>query len=112
MVLIVLALISGLAFLKYGFEVLFRARLKNEFARYQMPGIRTFVGTMEVLGGLAVLLGLAIAPLGAFGAAGLTLLMVLGLNVRIRIRDTPRLMVPAAVLACLNAVLVVLFLNS
>jgi small basic protein len=67
---------------------------------------------MEVLGGLAVLLGLAIAPLGAFGAAGLTLLMVLGLNVRIRIRDTPRLMVPAAVLACLNAVLVVLFLNS
>ena len=112
MVIIVLALISGLAFLKYGFEVLFRVRLKNEFERYQMPGIRTFVGIMEVLGGLAVLLGLAIAPLGAFGAAGLTLLMVLGLSVRIRIRDTPRLMVPAAVLACLNAVLVVLFLNS
>ena len=77
-----------------------------------MSGSRTFVGTMEVLGGVAVLLGLAAAPLGAFGAAGLSLLIVLGLSVRIRTRDPPRLMVPAAVLACLNAVLVVLFLNS
>jgi hypothetical protein len=36
--------------------------------------------------------------------------MVLGLIVRIRIHDAPRRMVPAATLAVLNAVLVVLFL--
>ena len=112
MVLLVLALTSGLSFLRYGFEILYRIRLREEFTRYGMAGIRTFVGVMEVLGGSAVLLGLAFAPLGAFGAGGLTVLMVLGLIVRIRLHDAPRLMVPAACLAAVNAVLVVLFLSS
>ena len=112
MVLVVLALVSGLSFLRYGTRILFRAPLREEFTRYGMPKIRTFVGAMEVLGGTAVLLGLGFAPLGAFGAAGLALLMVLGLVVRIRIGDAPRLMVPAACLAAVNAVLVVLFLSS
>ena len=75
-----------------------------------MPGTRHFVGLMEVLGGAAVILGLASEPLGAFAAVGLTVLMVLGLIVRLRVHDAPRLMVPAASLAVLNAVLVVLFL--
>lgn len=112
MVLVVLALISGLSFLRYGLAVLFRVRQRAEFTRYGMPGIRSFVGVMEILGGAAVLLGLAVAPLGAFGAAGLTLLMILGVIVRIRVHDAPRLMVPAASLGGLNAVLVVLFLGS
>lgn len=112
MVLLVLALISGLSFLRYGSEVLFRPRLREEFTRYGLPGVRRFVGVAEFLGGAAVLLGLAFAPLGAFGAAGLTLLMLLGLIVRIRIQDAPRLMAPAAALCGINAVLVVLFLSS
>ena len=112
MVLLVLALISGLSFLHYGFEILVRIQLRDEFTRYGMPGIRGFVGLMEMLGGAAVLLGLAVAPLGALGAAGLTLLMILGLIVRLRIHDAPRLMVPAASLGGVNAVLVVLFLSS
>lgn len=112
MLLVVLALVSGLSFLHYGFGILFRPRLREEFARYGLPAIRIFVGVMELLGGAAVLLGLAYAPLGAFGAAGLTLLMVLGLVVRLRIHDAPRLMLPAASLGGLNAVLVVLFLSS
>ena len=109
-VLVLLALVSGLAFLYYGFRVLFRTELRGEFERYGMPAVRQLVGVLEVLGATAVLLGLAFAPLGAFGAAGLTALMALGLIVRIRIHDAPRLMVPAAFLCALNAVLVVLFL--
>jgi uncharacterized membrane protein YphA (DoxX/SURF4 family) len=109
-VLVVMALVSGLSFLYYGFRVLFRPELKGEFERYGLPAVRKFVGLMEVLGGTAVMLGLAYAPLGAFAAAGLTTMMVMGLIVRIRIHDPLRLMVPAASLAALNAVLVVLFL--
>ena len=112
MVLLVLAIISGLSFQYYGFSVLYRVQLRDEFARYGMPHIRTFVGVMEVLGGSAVLLGLAVAPLGVLGAAGLTVLMALGLVVRDRLHDAPRLMAPAASLGALNAVLVVLFLSS
>lgn len=112
MLLLVLALISGLSFLHYGFGVLFRPRLKDEFTRYGMPGIRTFVGVMEILGGTAVLLGLAFPTLGAVGAAGLTILMVLGLVVRFKVHDPLRLMLPAASLGILNAVLVAAFLGS
>lgn len=111
-VLIMFALVSGLSFLYYGSRILFLTESGREFERYGMPAFRGFVGLMEVLGGTAVILGLASAPLGAFAAAGLTALMVLGLLVRVRIRDAPRLMVPAALLGALNAVLVVLFLSQ
>jgi uncharacterized membrane protein YphA (DoxX/SURF4 family) len=111
-VLVLLALVSGLAFLYYGFRVLFRTELRGEFERYGMPAVRQLVGVLEILGATAVILGLAFAPLGALAAAGLTALMVLGLIVRYRIHDAPRLMVPAALLAALNAVLVVLFLSQ
>jgi hypothetical protein len=77
-----------------------------------MPDVRHVVGLLEVLGGTAVILGLAFAPLGAFAAVGLTTLMVLGLIVRVRIHDPVRLMVPAALLGALNAVLAVLFLSA
>jgi len=110
--LVVGAVVSGLSFLYYGFRVLFRTALVEEFERYGMPGVRQFVGVMEVAGGTAVILGLAIAPLGALAAAGLTVLMVLGLIVRLRVHDAPRLMLPAASLAALNAMLVVLFLGQ
>ena len=111
-VLVVFALVSGVSFLYYGSRVLFQSALRGEFERYGMPAVRRFVGLMEVLGGTAVILGLAIAPLGAVAAAGLTALMVLGVIVRVRIQDPPRLMVPAASLGALNAVLVVLFLSQ
>lgn len=112
MLLLALAVISGLSFLYYGFGILFRVRLRQEFERYGLGRVRVLVGVLEILGGAAVLLGLAVAPLGVLGAAGLALLMLLGLIVRFSLRDPPRLMAPAAALAGLNAVLVVLFLNS
>ncbi len=112
MLLVVLALVSARSFLHYGFGSPSRPCLREEFARHGLPAIRIFVGVMELLGGAAILLGLAYAPLGALGAAGLSLLMVLGLVVRLRIHDAPRLMLPAASLGGLNAVLVVLLLSS
>ena len=111
-VLVVCALVSGLSFLYYGFKVLFQTASRGEFERYGMPAVRQLVGILEILGGTAVILGLAIAPLGALAAAGLTALMVLGLIVRLRVHDAPRLMVPAASLGALNAVLVALFLTQ
>lgn len=110
MVLVVLALVSGSSFLYYGGKILLDNGSRDEFERYGVPAVRRLVGVLEVLGATGVMLGLVVSPLGALAAAGLAALMVLGLIVRIRIRDAPRLMVPAATLAALNAVLVVLFL--
>lgn len=109
LVLIVFAVISGASFTYYGYRVLFTEPLRSEFERYGMPGMRRFVGAMELLGGAGVLLGLAVAPLGAAAAGGLATLMLLGLVVRIRVSDPLRLMVPAASLGALNVVLAGLF---
>lgn len=111
MVVVVGALVSGVSFLAYGARVVFRPELQQEFERYGVPRVRRLVGVLELLGGTAVMLGLAFAPLGAFAAAGLALMMALGLVVRLRIHDPARLMMPAAMLGALNAVLVVLFLS-
>lgn len=107
--LVVLALVSGLSFLFYGFKVLFQSASRSEFERFGVPAVRRLVGVMELLGGAGVLLGLVVAPLGALAAGGLAALMILGLIVRIRVHDAVRLMVPAALLGAVNAVLVVLF---
>lgn len=110
MALVVLALVSGLSFLYYGVKVLSQTSAREEFERFGLPAQRRLVGSLEVLGATAVLLGLALPLLGAFAAAGLATLMLLGLVVRLRIHDAPRLMVPAASLGVVNAVLVWLFL--
>lgn len=109
MILVLLAVISALSFLYYGAETLFADRPQAEFERYGLPRARVFVGSMQVLGAVGVLIGLLVAPLGAAAAAGLTLMMLLGLVARWRVHDPVRLMVPAGSLALLNSALVVLF---
>jgi len=108
--LVLLALVSGLSFLYYGFKVLIKPASIEEFERFGVAGQRKFVGVMEILGGMGVMLGLIVPLLGALAASGLALLMFLGLIVRIRVHDAVRLMVPAALLGVANTILVVLFL--
>lgn len=110
MLLVTLAVVSALAFLYYGSETLFADPPRGEFDRYGMPKMRVFVGSMQMLGAAGVALGIVVAPLGAAAAGGLTLMMLLGLAARYKIRDAPRLMIPAGSLAVLNATLVVLFI--
>ena len=108
--LVVFALVSRTSFLFYGYQTLVKEAPRVEFDRYEMAGARRIVGTMQLFGGAGVLLGLGHTPLGVAAATGLTLMMFLGLIVRFRIHDAPRLMVPAASLGLVNAVLTGLFL--
>ena len=63
MVLVLLALVSGLAFLHYGWRVLSEPRLEAEFARYGIPDMRHLVGVLEILGAIGVLIGVVIGVL-------------------------------------------------
>jgi hypothetical protein len=111
MLLVTLVLISALAFFFYGGETLFATPPRGEYERYGMPRLRVFAGSMQLLGGAGLLVGLWITPIGLAGAVGLTLMMVLGLVVRYRVHDAPRLMVPAGTLGAINAALIVLFVS-
>ena len=110
MLVVVLSLASAAAFFYYGRETLFAAAPRSEYERYGMPRLRVVAGSLQLLGAIGVLVGLAYTPIGVAAAAGLTLMMLLGLLVRYRVHDAPRLMVPAGTLALLNAALVVAFL--
>ena len=109
LLLVTLALTSGSAFAIYGWQTLFGTPPRGEYERYGMPNVRRFVGTTQLLGSIGVFAGLAYRPIGALAAAGLAIMMALGLVVRFRIHDAPRLMVPAATLGVINTALVVLF---
>jgi hypothetical protein len=104
--LIILTLISGPSFLVFGWLCVFSSRMRVEFERYQLAKFRMLVGCLEILGGLGVLLGLLWSPLMIFSASGLALLMLLGVGVRVRIKDRFLQTLPAAVLLIVNACIV------
>ncbi len=112
MFLVPLALLSALSFGYFGAACIWQQRLREEYRRYGIPHLRVPIGVLELLGATGVLLGLAVAPLGAAAALGLCVLMVSGVVVRVRLHDPPLRMLPAASLAVLNASLVYLFLAT
>jgi hypothetical protein len=111
MLAVVLALASAASFFYYGGETLFANPPRGEYERYGMPNLRVVAGSLQIVGGTGVLVGLWWSPVGAAAAGGLLTMMLLGLLVRYRLHDKPRLMVPAGTLAVLNAALLVLFID-
>ncbi|MDF1816348.1 MAG: DoxX family protein [Verrucomicrobiales bacterium] len=93
---------SAVAFLIYGASCVCTARMAAEFERYGLAKYRIVTGTLQLLGGAGLLLGL-IAPLvGLVAAGGLTLQMLLGFGVRLKIRDSLLLASPAFSFMILN----------
>ena len=95
--------LSALLFLFYGGSCLISAHMVTEFKRYRLPQFRTTIGVLECLGALGLLMGQFSQPLLVAAAAGLALLMLLGIATRIRIGDSLLQMLPAGVLLVLNA---------
>lgn len=110
MILVPLALLSAFSFFYFGAACIWEARLRDEYQRYGIPNLRVPIGILQLLGATGVLVGLAVAPIGAAAALGLCLLMVSGVVVRVRLRDTLIRMLPAISFAVLNAALVYAFL--
>ncbi len=100
-----LTALSGVAFLVYGASVVFSNAMADEFERFGLAKFRVLTGVLELLGGAGLLIGLLYLPLLCLSAAGLALLMLLGLGVRLRMRDSVLLTMPALVLMIINAMI-------
>ncbi len=100
-----LILFSALSFLGYGLGCFFSAYLQQEFRRYQLGAQCRLVGMLQCLAALGLVAGLRLPWLGQAAAAGLALMMLVALGVRIRIRDRVVQMLPAAGYFALNAYL-------
>ena len=99
--------LSILAFLGYGLVCLFSDHMAGEFERFGLSRFRRLTGLLEVLGGIGLLASYAIPPLAILASAGLTLLMVLGVLTRVRVRDSFLETLPALVLGALNLYILV-----
>ena len=79
--------ISALGFLAYGTACLAAGPMRAEFDRYGLPRLRKPTGILQIAAAAGLLLGY-LHPLPAVLASlGLSLMMVVALGVRLRIRD-------------------------
>ncbi len=103
----ILPLLSASAFIFYGLLILVSNHMRLEFRRYKLERFRTLTGYLEVAGGAGQIAGLYISYLMVLSSAGLALLMLLGILVRIRSKDTWTEIVPALVLMLMNILIII-----
>ena len=83
-----------------------------EFKRYGLNKYRRLTGSLQILGALALLGGLFYLPFIVMGSAGLSILMFMGLAVRIHLRDSFIQSTPALFYAVLNMVILIAVLQG
>jgi uncharacterized membrane protein len=102
----ILIYFSGIAFLFFGITCLLTSRMRKEFARFGLSTIqRQITGVLQIVGAVGLLLFKYSITLAAVSAAGLSLLMFLGVLVRMRIKDSVYESSPAFVFMVLNAII-------
>jgi uncharacterized membrane protein YphA (DoxX/SURF4 family) len=102
---------SSVAFLVYGVLCLATDSMKGEFLRFGLEHLRILTGILEVMGGVGLLVGLWWRPAILMASAGLSLLMLLGVGVRIWVKDGVLETLPAFVLMLVNLYIFVTYLK-
>lgn len=101
--LTVLVWISSLAFIYFGINCFYSKFIILEFKRYELPMYRKLTGFLQLIGAIGLLIGLYFNPiLLLLASIGLCLLMLSGLIVRIKIKDSFIKSSPAFTFAVLN----------
>ncbi len=98
-----LTVFSSATFLGYGLFCLMSLAMEREFTRFGLAHLRVLTGSLEVLGGVGLLVGLAWTPALWLAAGGLALLMLCGVVVRVSVGDSLVQMLPALGLMVVNA---------
>ncbi|MCX6611777.1 MAG: DoxX family protein [Acidobacteria bacterium] len=102
---------SSLAFLTYGWLSLNTMSMQADFKRFGLEELRPLTGILQLLGGIGLLVGLRWPFALRFSAAGISLLMIAGLIVRLRVGDNWLLCLPAFAFLVLNAYILMKSLN-
>lgn len=94
---------SGVSFLGYGISYFVGTQMKNEFKRFQLEKLGLLVIVLEILGAGGLLVGYWYSkPLLLLASGGLAVLMLLGLIVRMRLKDSLWISLPAFFYMVLN----------
>jgi len=100
--LVVSVLLSSLSFFAYVAHYFTSPHMKNEFKRFGIERLGRVIIVLEFLGALGLLVGLWFYPLLTLSSLGLALLMLSGLIVRRRTKDSLWISLPALFFLGLN----------
>ena len=84
---LLLVIFSGISFILYGIGSFNSRRMSSEFIRWGYGNYRYLIGGLQLLGGLGLLAGIMIDELLLISSGGLTLLMLMAVFVRFKIKD-------------------------
>lgn len=103
----ILTYASGAAFLGYGTLCLCSLSMVDDFHRFGLDGLRMPTGSLEVLGGAGLLVGLKWSPALWISSAGLALLMLIAFGVRVKMRDGVSASLPSLLLMFVNVYILI-----
>ena len=105
--------LSSVSFLGYVILYFTGTHMKREFIRFKMEKLGLMVVVLELVGAVGLLVGFWFyKPLLLLASGGLTVLMLLGFIVRLRLKDSLWVSLPALFFMILNAYIFYLGINS
>ena len=99
----ILILLSSLSFIGYGIAYFKSPQMKSEFKRFGLEKGGKLTAVLELLGAVGLLVGLKFPLILLISAGGLAILMFLGVAIRIKIKDSFWISLPALFFMILNA---------
>jgi hypothetical protein len=101
-----------MSFLFYGYGCLFSNKMKQEFLRFKFSKTqRKITGILQIVAGFSLIFSFISPLIGVIASAGLTIQMLLGFMVRLKIKDSIMLCLPSFIFMIFNGYLFVYFLN-
>jgi hypothetical protein len=79
--------------------------MKDEFKRYELEKFTLLTSLLQILGGIGLIVGLQIHAILLISSAGLSILMLFGFGVRMKIKDGFWRSLPALMYLILNSYL-------
>ena len=102
---LVLNILSGTSFIFFGMACFFSDLFVNEFYRYGLSEYRPIVGFFQLLGGIGCIIGIYNKNILIISSLGLSVMMLLGVAIRIKINDTFIQTIPALTYFTVNAII-------
>tara|TARA_B110000114_G_scaffold83948_1_gene88800 strand:- start:36 stop:374 length:339 start_codon:yes stop_codon:yes gene_type:complete len=104
-------LISSISFFAYAISYFTSPHMKKEFKRFGLEKIGLLTIILQFIGATGLIVGLKFNPILTISSLGLTLLMLSGLIVRIKLKDSIWISLPALFYLGLNTYIFLVSIN-
>ncbi len=107
--LTLVVIFTAVSFIIYGYSSFISRRMKSEYARWGYNNQRKIVGSLQLLGGIGLILGLQINILLITTSFCFIMMMTMAIFIRVKIKDNITDVLPAITYLFLS---ILIFYNS